>query len=89
MKPTQSNRIATTLAFVLLVILRLPAAAAVNGNLEGVDATVLQLSKSGTTLEEVVALLGERHGTTRSLGPIVDPVRLIRAIQAGETATLK
>jgi subtilisin family serine protease len=30
-----------------------------------------------------------RQGMTRSLGPIVDPVRLIRAIQAGETATLK
>ncbi|MCU0913831.1 MAG: S8/S53 family peptidase [Planctomycetes bacterium] len=30
----------------------------------------------------------KRRGMTRPLGPIVDPVRLIRAIQAGETATL-
>jgi hypothetical protein len=30
-----------------------------------------------------------RSGMTNTLGPIVDPGRLIRAIQAGETATLK
>jgi subtilisin family serine protease len=29
-----------------------------------------------------------RRGMTKPLGPIIDPVRLIRAIQAGETATL-
>jgi hypothetical protein len=29
-----------------------------------------------------------RSGMTKRLGPIVDPVRLIRAIQAGERATL-
>jgi subtilisin family serine protease len=30
----------------------------------------------------------KRGGRTKPLGPIIDPVRLIRAIQAGETATL-
>jgi len=30
----------------------------------------------------------ERSGERKPLGPIIDPVRLIRAIQAGETATL-
>jgi hypothetical protein len=30
----------------------------------------------------------ERNGERKPLGPIIDPVRLIRAIQAGETATL-
>jgi hypothetical protein len=35
------------------------AAAAASGSLEGLDAKIAQLSKGGTTLEEVVALLGE------------------------------
>jgi hypothetical protein len=40
-------------------------------------------ARTGRTIEL------NRQGMSRSLGPIVDPVRLIRAIQAGETATLK
>ena len=59
---TKSSRIASlpiTLAFVLLVILLLSPAACTRGNLDGLDAKIIQLSKPGTTLRDVVALLGE------------------------------
>jgi hypothetical protein len=36
--------------------------------------------RTGRTIEV------KRDGVTKRLGPIIDPVRLIRAIQAGETA---
>src|SRR3974390_242403 len=59
METAPSNRNAPALAFMLLVIPLLPVAADTGGNLVGLDAKIVQLSKPGTTLEDVLALLGE------------------------------